>query len=153
MVAFIYSVTFACTTKNTPKNKDINNIVLADTIIYDVLLTPEDTLNDWEVEKLRSVNYKLIIDNIFEDIYSGEKKAYDYFTDKRISKKEIKEIEEKNPNLRQEINKLQFTERWTYNNDKHEVVKNIYSILLAQRIFDSSGNVRGYKALFYVKVH
>jgi hypothetical protein len=123
----------------------------ADTIIYEVLIQNPDTLNDWENTKVKRVKAQKIVNDLFELIYSKKKVAYNYYTHKPISIKKIKKLEEDEEFLRERVGKLQFTESWKYDKNTGQVQKKIHNILLAYEIYDSSNNLRGYKAAFYLK--
>jgi hypothetical protein len=123
----------------------------ADTIIYEVLIQNPDTLNNWENTKLKRVKTQKIVDDLFELIYNKEKVAYNYYTHKPMSINQIKKLEEDDEFSRKRVGKLQFTETWKYNKNTGKVQKKIHHILLAYEIYDSSNNLRGYKAAFYLK--
>lgn len=130
---------------------DANTTVWADTIIYDVLISNPDTLDEWGTTKVKDVRHKKIVDDLYAMIYSGEKKAYDYYTNKELTIAQIKEIEADERFPRNRVGKLQFTETWRYNNNNDELKKQIHSILLAYELYNDSNYLRGYKAAFYIK--
>ncbi|MCW3788381.1 hypothetical protein [Plebeiibacterium sediminum] len=127
-----------------------NNLELwADTIIYDVLISNPDSTDDWQEQKLKHLDHKKIVDDLFESIYSGQKKAYNYYTNSEYSIEDIKEFEEDYP--RSNIGKLQFSESWLYDKTLGKHIKQVHSILVAYTLYDSSNNIRGYKAGFFIK--
>jgi hypothetical protein len=143
-----------CDKKETTSNTYPGNSMMttwADTIIYEVLIHNSDTLNQWESAKTKNVHTKQIIDDCFNMIYSGNKKAYHYYTHEPMSINEIKELEARSDFSRDKIGKLQFTETWRYNGSLNQLHKQIHNILIAYEVFDEQGNLRGYKAAFYLK--
>lgn len=144
----------SCDNKETTSNKDLGNSTMttwADTIIYEVMIHNSDTLDQWESTKIKNVHTKQIVDDCFNMIYSGNKKAYDYYTHEPISINEVKELEARNDFSRDKIGKLQFTETWRYNNSLNQLQKQVHNILIAYEVYDDQGNLRGYKAAFYLK--
>lgn len=127
------------------------NNLLADTITYDVLIAnpnPEDT---WTAECLDNLNRDLFIDQIFEGIYNGTLKPYDYYEEKPIKPNKIRRLEEKEELIRNNIGKVQFTERWYYDASELKMKKEVISMVLGEQLYNSDGEVRGYKPVF--KVH
>ncbi|WP_282037687.1 hypothetical protein [Saccharicrinis aurantiacus] len=128
-----------------------HNVVWADTIIYEVLLTNPDELNEWETTKLQGVNSKKIVDDLFKMVYDGEKKAYNYYTNEELSIKQVEEIERRDDYSRDKLGKLQFTETWNMDIANKKMHKEVLSILLAYELYNDSNELRGYKAAFYLK--
>jgi len=123
----------------------------ADTIIYEVLVSNPDSLDEWETAKLKNVKQSQIIDDLFAMVYSGEKKAYDYYTHRPLSTDEVKAIEEDQRFSRKKVGKLQFTETWYFDKKNQKWIKKIHSVLLAYELYDDSNNLRGYKAAFVIE--
>lgn len=123
----------------------------ADTIVYEVLITNPDSLNEWESTKLKDVNAKRVVDDIFTMIYNGEKKAYNYYSNESLSIKDIEDIEARDDFSRDKVGKLQFTEIWKMDIANHKMDKKVLSILLAYELYNDSNKLRGYKAAFYLK--
>jgi len=143
----------SCNNKETViRHQDFGDLeIWADTITYEVLIQNPDSLNTWETEKLKHVNNKKIVDDLFGLIYTGKKKAYNYYTNDPFSIDEIKEMEtDKFPN-RNHCGKLQFTETWAFSEDSARLVKKIQQILVAYEVYNDSNKLRGYKAAFYLK--
>lgn len=128
-----------------------NTTVWADTIIYEVLISNPDTLDEWATTKVKGVLHKKMVDDLFEMIYSGKKKAYHYYTNKELPIVEIKEMEADERYTRNRVGKLQFTETWYYDINTTELKKQIHSILIAYELYNDSNQLRGYKAAFYLK--
>ncbi|TLX77427.1 hypothetical protein E9993_01985 [Labilibacter sediminis] len=132
-------------------HKNENYIVWADPITYEVLINNPDSLNHWESTKLKHVKQHELVDHLFEMVYSGQKQAYDYNTHEPISISEIKELELKESFSRNKVGKLQFTETWLFEENSGKLKKDVQSILLAYEVYNDLGELRGYKAAFYLK--
>ena len=126
--------------------------ILADTIIYEVKIANSDSLNQWENEKVKYVNNEKIVNTLFDLIYNKGKVAYNYYTNEALSKSEVKDIEKQDGYNRKYITKLQFTEAWYYDETTLNYNKKILGILLAIELYNEDGEIRGYKALFTVKM-
>lgn len=150
ILLFIVSCGKKNKTSETPVYNNTTQI-WADTIIYEVLIQNPDTFNKWENLKLKSVNNRKIVDDLFNLVYKGDKKAYDYYTNEPLSIDDIKDLEANDTFNRGYIGKLQFTESWSYDNSNQKIIKQVHSILLAYEIFNDEGELRGYKAAFYLK--
>lgn len=140
--------------ENNKSTLPVNNTemqVWADTIIYDVLISNPDSLLEWESAKVKNVRHKKLVDDLFEMIYTGKKKAYHYYTNKPLSVADIKELEADAKFGRDKVGKLQFTETWLFDKNAQEIKKQIHNILLAYEIYGESNTLRGYKAAFYLK--
>ncbi|MCW3804225.1 hypothetical protein [Plebeiibacterium marinum] len=133
--------------ENNPVKKNLE--LWADTIIYDVLIQNPDPTDEWQDQKIKHVNHKKLVDDIFSSIYTEKKIAYDYYSNQPYTIDEIREFEEGYP--RTDIGKLQFEECWKYDQNTGNIEKQVYSILVAYTLYDSSQNIRGYKAGFYLK--
>ncbi len=125
--------------------------IWADTIIYEVLINNPDTINKWENRKVKSVRKKKIVDDLFSMVYNGTKIPYHYYTKKPLSIEDIKELESEEEFSRDKVGKLQFTECWKYDSINNRMQKVVLNILLTYEKYGSSGNLRGYKAAFYLK--
>lgn len=141
-----------CKDSKTGKTKvDANSTVWADTIIYDVLISNPDSLDEWARTKVKNVRHEKMVDDLFELVYSGKSKAYHYYTNKELSIADIKEMEADERFPRNRVGKLQFTETWLYDKNTTELKKQIHSILLAYELYNDLNRLRGYKAAFYIK--
>mgnify|MGYP001324061354 CR=1 FL=1 len=138
--------------KNTSDtiNRQICTII-ADTIIYDVIIKNPDTNDFWTKECLKYVKLDTFIDFIFNKIYKKEIIAFDIFTGQPLNIKEIKKIEKESDFNKKNIAKLQFTEKWLFDPYKNTFKKEIISISLGYEVKDKHGKIRGYKPLFKIK--
>ncbi len=152
LVLLVISIAGCIEKRDSSINDDLDELyVWADTIVYEVLIHNPDTLNNWESEKIKHVRQKQIVDQLFEMIYSGKKKPYHYYNNKRLSINEVKELEATDEFDRNKVGKLQFRETWCYDRNSQKLKKEVHSILLAYELYNESGDLRGYKAAFYLK--
>ncbi len=134
-------------TQQASDDKDYE--VWADTIIYEVLIHNPDSLDEWQSHKIKYLNHKKMVNDIFNSVYAGKKTAYNYYTNEAMSIEDVNQLEE--TYKRTDIGKLQFSEIWLYNQKNAHLKKEIHSILVAYTLYDSSNKIRGYKAAFYLK--
>jgi len=159
----IIALTIACKNKtlekpdlaiNSKLNITTNNykhFIIADTIIYDVIIKNPDTNDYWIKECLKYVKIDTFINYLFDKIYKKELIAYDIFKNTPINIKDLKKIEKETDFKRKNIAKLQFTEKWYYDPKMNILKKEILSISFGYETKDKLGKVRGYKPLFKIK--
>ncbi len=155
-VAYFGILSIACGCNSNKPDKSYQNIpknnLVADTIVYDVLISnpnPEDT---WTEECLDNLDRTLFVEQIFEGIYNGELQPYDYYEDKPMRPAKIKRMEKNQELLRAHIGKVQFTERWYYDPVNLTMKKEVISMVLGEQLLNSEGEVRGYKPIFKVNL-
>ncbi|MCD4770517.1 MAG: hypothetical protein K8R35_10180 [Bacteroidales bacterium] len=125
-------------------------ILVADDIIYDVIIKPPVEEDLWEQEKLKGYNGIEMINDLFDGIYSGELKVFDYSTGKPLSANKIKKIEASEGFERENIGKIQFTEKWSYDPATNNMEKKITSIVFGYES-KTEGVIRtGYRAAFII---
>ena len=54
---------------------------------------------------------------------------------------------------RDRVGQLQFCEAWYMNAETHQMHKHIHSVLIAYEYLNSNGELRGYKAAFYITMN
>ena len=121
-----------------------NSIVIADTIIYDVVIknaVPED---EWQEFCLKNVDRPAIANIIFNAIYNGKLTAYDYQHENSMTIDQVKELEKEYS--RDKIAKIQFIEEWYFDEEEIKMGKRVNEIMLAYELNNSDGETRGYKA-------
>lgn len=126
-----------------------NYQIIADTIITDVVIkNPDD--DEWTEYCLRNLNKEQFIDELFRLVYNGELKPRNFFTEEPMTIDEVKEIEQNEDYRRENIGKVQFEEAWYFDPVKKQMIKKIHSIMVAYELFDSNGDIKGYKPVFKV---
>jgi hypothetical protein len=125
--------------------------LIADTIIYDVVIRNSNPDDSWTEHCLKNLKRAEFIDSLFALVYDGKIVAYDFDTHHPLDKKAIKRIESQKDYARDKIGKAQFTEKWYF--DAHNLImsKEILSVVLGYEVYNESGELRGYKPLFLLK--
>ncbi|MCF8233057.1 MAG: hypothetical protein K9J27_12830 [Bacteroidales bacterium] len=138
--------------KHSIQTDSISNefISIADSINYGVVIKARNDADDWQKKWLRSFDRKELVDFIFEAVYSGKLQPYDYFDDKPIAIEQIKQLENKEEFERSKVGKIQFKERWYFDTNRLQMIKKVYSIMLAYEVYKENGAFRGYKPAFKV---
>lgn len=128
----------------------IQGIIIADTIVYDVIIKNTNPEDLWSEECLKNLDQRSLVDNIFTNIYSEEMIAFNYLSNDTISIDMVKQIEKESWFSREAIGKIQFAEIWFYNTEHQVMNKEVVSIILGVEQFDELGELKGYKPLFKV---
>ncbi|MBN2350635.1 MAG: hypothetical protein JXJ22_17490 [Bacteroidales bacterium] len=124
--------------------------LIADTIIYDVIIKNNDPDDGWQQECLKNLQYKKLIDNLFTAVYENKATAYDFFENSIIEADSMKKLERQKNFNRDLIGKIQFTEKWFYSKDMNYFQKEIISMVLGYETYDDSGALFGYKPAFKI---
>ncbi len=117
-------------------------------IIYDTFIINRDSTDTWGDECLSQFKRQALIDKIFNDVFAGKITPYDYFTGEKIDLKQIKRIESEGEFSRKNISKIQFEERWLWDDDKNSLQKQVISMTIAYEVYDNTGRSRGQKPIF-----
>lgn len=137
--------------KQASPEEHITGIQIADTILYPVDIINPDTTDKWADIRLRRLQRKRMVNMLFEAVYQGNAKAFDYYTDEPFSPEEIKEMEASGEFERNKVSQLQFEEAWYLDTINNRMTKEVQSVLLAWPVYDSKGVFQAYKAGFVVK--
>jgi len=145
---------FSCNQKEIEiKKVDIgrenNYSVFADTIINDVLIQNPDS-NEWTDYCLRNLKKDVLVDEIFNAVYSGKLIPYEFFNNIPLEISEIESLEKDPEFSRDKIAKVQFEEAWYFDTENQIMVKKVYSIMLAYEVYNLEGEIKGYKPAFKV---
>lgn len=132
---------------------DSLELLLASPIIYDVLVKNPDLEDTWASEKIESFQKDDFVNIIFEAIYNGRVKVYNYHTGDEMTLKEIQALEDSKEFDRSKIGKIQFEEDWYFNEKEFILTKKIKSIILAYEMIDQFGEIRAYKGAFLVPLN
>jgi hypothetical protein len=129
---------------------DSGFMLIAAGINYDVIVRPPAESDPWESERVSGYNGPVLIESIFEKVYSGTMTAYDIATGTPLSTQSVRSLERDMGTDRSQVSKLQFTEDWYYNASTGEIKKVVRSLALGYDYIDSQGRMFGYKALFMI---
>ena len=130
--------------------KPDNYTVIADTIIYGVVLKNKNPDDYWTEDCLKYVDREKITDIIFKAIYDGRITAYDYYENTPFTISEIKKIEKENEFKRDRFAQIQFKEEWLFDEINFKMEKRVTSIILGYELYDNNNKVKAYRAAFKV---
>ncbi|MFP4366146.1 MAG: hypothetical protein ACLFQA_03530 [Bacteroidales bacterium] len=146
--------------ENIPEQKEptvprdsTNALVIADTVIYDVIVKNPVEGDEWTEECLRNLKREGLVDIIFDAIYQKELIPYDYLSEEPLTLNAIKDLENDPEFKRENIGKIQFSEEWYFDKENLRMEKRVNSLSLGYEVFDLSGNLKGYKPAFMVKLN
>jgi hypothetical protein len=139
--------------KTTDQSLKGKGILIADPIIYDVVVLNPDPEDRWTSEKLEKLNKEDLVDLIFQAIEEGKVTAYNYHTEEKMSMKDIRTLEKTEEFNKSKIGKIQFVENWYFDEKNMKMTKVVKSIMLAYEVYDQFGKVRGYKAAFRIDLN
>ncbi len=126
--------------------------LLADTIVYSVDIINSDTLDTWADWRLRNMNTPKLVEEVFENVYSGQLKAFDYFTDTALSVEDVRNIEDTPNYARGLIEEIQFEETWLFSPEQQIFHKEVHSFVLAYALYAQNGERMGLKPVFRVRL-
>lgn len=156
-VLMIIVMVISCSQPTTkPKivsNKDIPGMMLADTIIYPVVIKNPDSTDTWTDYCLKPLDRTKLTDMVFDAIYNNRAQAYSYFENKPLSIAYIKELEQQENYSRNRVGKLQFWESWYFDEKQQIFTKKVHKILVAYEALTEDGKLRDYRAAFYIKLN
>ena len=158
----IFLLVFGCT--NQPEqsraiiiSSDTNftaNDLIADSIIYSVAIANPDSLDSWSDYRLRNVNRQKFIEDIFNNLYSGNLTAYTYYDETPMTINDLRNLENAPDFSRDRIEEIMFEETWLYSSENNRFYKEVHSIVLAYALYTDEGIRReGMKAAFKVKMN
>ena len=155
-ILIIASFIFGCSKSNKPTENSTQQLspgditVIADTIVYDVILRNIDTSDVWEAECLQYLDQKSLVNYLIDGVYSGQFIAIEFMGDKVLSIENVKAIEQENGFSRYRVSKVQFRERW-FIDSTGNFKKQIISYTLGIEVYSKQNTFLGHEALFVVK--
>jgi hypothetical protein len=147
------------------------NNVVTKRIQYDVPIRNTEPDMDWWVQNIEGSNREKLLKDIIQQVTKGEVKAYDFLTGKPFTTEEIKSMMKRVDSISVErstppydlvdtvliteirlsdIAKLRFLEEWSMNEKTLSFTKKVAGICPMVERFTDSGELRGYKPLFWV---
>jgi hypothetical protein len=140
--------------KNTASAVEkLPGLVVADTIIYDVIIRNSNPDDAWAAHCLAGLNHSMLINSIFEMVYSGKTSAFNHETGEKLTPKQVEKIEAEKDFTRDNISMLQFKEVWYLNPGESSMTKKVLSMVLGYNYYTSAGELIGHKALFRVEMN
>jgi hypothetical protein len=126
------------------------SVIVADSLTYSLVTHSSEDVDATDGEEFKSFLHEKLINYIFEQLYDGKLKAYDFYSDKEMTIKEIKEIEKSEGFSRSKVGKVQFNDQWYFDN-KGVLNKRTNSMTFGLESYSNAGSFIGYKALFKIK--
>ena len=170
-LAIVLIVAFSMFTTSCRNGADAGENLVTKRIQYDVSIRNADPEMDWWIQNIEGSNREKLVKDIIAQVTNGEVKAYDFLTCKPFTADEIKSMMKRTDSISVErstppydlvdtvlvteirlsdITKLRFLEEWSMNEKTLAFTKKVAGICpLAERLNDS-GELRGYKPLFWV---
>ena len=127
--------------------------IIADPIIYEVLVKNPDLDDEWASEKIRKLKVQAFVNTLFDAVYEGRAIPYNYHTGEEMSIEEVRQLEASEEFDRSLIGKLQFDENWYFDTGSLRMKKEVRSVLLAYEVYDQFDEVMGYKAAFLIHLN
>jgi len=159
-ISFLMILSYACRENNSKEpsetNTDIDStigIIIADTIIYDVLIVNNNPEDLWAQQSLKGLDHALLIDNIFKMAYDGSASAYKHDTGEKLTPKQLEMIEAEDGFHRKDISMVQFKEAWYIDPGSSEMTKRVLSMVLGIGQYTSNGDFKGHKAVFRIELN
>ncbi len=151
-------VLHVCCNRNHPdlsgkplENDTVTGIVLADTIIYDVHLVNHNPDDHWATQRLKNLNLKLMIDNVYEQVYSGQAQAFNHTTGEKLTVKQVRELEQTSGLGRENVDMIQFREIWYMDPVDRSITKKVTAMVLGSQVYDSFGQYLANRAIMRVE--
>jgi len=125
-----------------------NSLIIANPIIYDVIVKNTDPSDDWTEFCLSNTDPKAISNVIYNAIYQEKLVPYHYRTDTIIPIADVKAFEKENSY--KTLGKIQFEEEWFLDEGNLTMYKKVNSITFGYELVNDNGEVYGYKPGFKV---
>jgi hypothetical protein len=135
------------------KSEMPSGIEVADTIIYQVIISNPNPDDTWTTSCLNGLNRKILVDSIFGMVYDGRLIAYNRETHEKLTLKQLKDIEKADGFSRDKIGMIQFTEAWYLDPATRAMTKKVLAMDLGYDYYSSEGDLVGYKSLFRVEMN
>ncbi len=150
---------------------DVKSSLVTERIQYDVTIKSPDPEYDWWVQNLEGAKREGLLADIFGSVSGGKVKAYDFFSNKLLTPDEVKKILRRTDTVAverpdpphelvdtvlvhelsmKEISRLRFLEEWQMDHQTLAFTKKVVGICPLVEVYAESGELRGYKPLFWV---
>jgi hypothetical protein len=147
---FIIFAFLACNQNETSKNSESSGFdkskttVLSDSLAYTAIVKNPDPEDSWTSQCLKHFKPTDLANVIFDAVYAGKLKAYNYQLNTPMTIEDVKDLEK--DYSRDRIGKVLFTEEWYFDKEKLQMHKIVNSVMLAYELYGDSSVVKGYKA-------
>ncbi len=167
----ILLLTFSMYLLSCKSGGDTDKNIVTKRIQYDVPIRNTDTDMDWWVQNIEGSNREKLVKDIIQQVAAGEVKAYDFLSCKPFTAEEIKSMMKRVDSISVErstppydlvdtvmvteirlsdITRLRFLEEWSMNEKTLAFSKKVAGVCPMVERRDDSGDLRGYKPLFWV---
>jgi hypothetical protein len=158
IITLLIMLSFIACKKNKVNDSDAESMsynsvtgsLVADTIIYEVIIKSTNPDDSWLQKSLGRLNRKQLIDSIFNLVYNKELTAYDYFSNEKLSVNQVRNMEREDGFNRDQIGMIQFEEAWYFNKSTQHFQKKVISIAMGRERFVDSTELRGYNPVFKI---
>ena len=127
--------------------------IIADTIIYDVIVKNPDPDDKWTEKCLANFDKSRFVNQLFDAVYNKHAIAHDFFSGKKINPGRLKRMEKSEDFSREKIGKIQFSETWYYDSLNLVMEKRIISLVLGYELYGNNGEIIGYKPVFKINLN
>jgi hypothetical protein len=127
-------------------------LVVADTITYEVRISNPNPEDAWTAKCLGRLNRKALIDSIFAMVYENRVVAYNHETNERLTPKQLEKNEASPGFNRDNIGMIQFTEAWYLNPADNTMTKKVLSMVLGYNYYAADGELFGQKPVFRLEM-
>jgi hypothetical protein len=127
-----------------------SGLVLTDNLVYGIATRASENADSSELAGFSTFLQGKLIDYLFDELYTGRLKAYDFFSEKELTINEIKEIEKADGFERSKIGKVQFNEQWVVAKNG-VLIKQVNSMTLGIEYYSKQGTFLNYNALFTIR--
>lgn len=171
LVIIGFFLSFVLLAPSCHHEKDTEKNTVTKRIQYDVFIQNPDPDMDWWVQNLEGSNREKLVSDILTRVREGKVKAYDFLTYKAYTVDEIAAMMKRVDSISVErstppydlvdtvlvteirmadITKLRFLEEWKMDDKTLEFSKKVAGICPLVERHTDSGELRGYKPLFWV---
>jgi len=130
-----------------------SGIEVADTIIYQVIISNPNPDDTWTTSCLSGLRRKALVDSIFNMVYTGKLTPVNRETHEKLTLKQLKDMEKADGFSRDKIGMIQFTEAWYLDPATRAMTKKVLAMDLGYDYYTSEGDLVGYKSLFRVEMN
>ncbi len=128
---------------------DGESALIADPIIYDVIVKNPNPADDWSDYCLKNTDVEALSNIIFNAVYQGKLIPYYYRSDDSILPIDSVKSIEKMYKI-ENIGKIQFNEQWYFDENKLEMYKKVVSITIGYELKNHMEEISGYHPGFKV---
>ncbi len=158
LFTFVLAITIvSCKNEKSPfsgvseKSTSIEGkLVLTDSLVYGIATRANENADSSELIEFNTFLQGKLFDYVFNQLYEGKLKAYDFLSDEELSIDDVKAIEKTNGFIRSKVGKVQFNEQWFIDKNGN-LLKKVNSMTLGVERFSKQGTFVGYNALFKIK--